>query len=215
MKPKVAVATLNGKAYFVIVNELKRRNIPFLSLSPGEVVPAEIRVVVTTQMEKQSIIYGKILVYDLNMDSEILGSEIVKVLLGKEDYTGVVIGIDPGEAFGLAVVADNSVIDTENCFSVEETLSVIKRTLRTVDLSTTTVTVKIGSGVPVYRSVLEALDEKLPPQVSLQIVGEAGTNRYSPEAKNRRGFRHMLSATLIARRHGFHYSRKKSLEQDI
>lgn len=214
MKPKVAVATLNGKAYFIIVNELKRRNIPFLSLSPGELVPAEIRVVITTQIEKQKIVHGKILFYELNMDPEILGSEIVKVLLGKENYTNVVIGVDPGEAFGLAVIADDSVIDTENCFSIEETLSVIKRTLRTVELSATTVTVKIGSGVPVYQSVLEALDKKLPSQVSLQIVGEAGTNRYSPEVKNRRGFRHMLSATLIARRAGFLYSRKKSIEQD-
>jgi hypothetical protein len=214
MKPKVAVSTLNGKAYFIIVNELKRRNIPFLSLSPGELVPAEIRVVVTTQIEKQKTIHCKILVYDLNMDPEILGSEIVKVLLGKEDYANVIIGVDPGEAFGLAVIADDSVIDTENCFSAEETLSVIKRTLRTVDLSTTTVTVKIGSGVPVFHSLLEALDEKLPLQVSLQIVSEAGTNRYSPEVKNRRGFRHMVSATLIARRPGVLYSRKKPLEQD-
>jgi hypothetical protein len=87
VKPRIAVSALNGKAYFMIVSELKRRNIPFLSLSPGELVPAEVRVVVTAQTEKQKIIHGKILVYDLKMDPEILGSEIVKVLLGKENYT--------------------------------------------------------------------------------------------------------------------------------
>jgi len=214
MKAKVAVATIHGKAYFLIVSELKRRNIPFLSLSPGESVPVEIRVVVTTQNEKHKITHGKILVYDPKADPEVLGSAIVKILHGKENYASIVIGVDPGEAFGLAIIADDSVIDTENCFSVQETLNMIKRTLRTLDFSRTAVTVKIGSGVPVYRDLLESLDEELPSQVSLQIVGEAGTNGYSPEAKNRRGFRHMVSATRIARRSGYLYSRRKSVEQN-
>jgi hypothetical protein len=100
--------------------------------------------------------------------------------LAKKTTQNVVIGVDPGEAFGLAVIADDSVIDTENCFSIEETLSVIKHALRIVDLSTTAFIVKIGSGVPVFRNLLEAFDKELPPQVLLQIVGEAGTNRYSP-----------------------------------
>ncbi len=214
MKAKVAVATVHGKAYFFMVNELKRRGIPFLSLSPGESVPVEIRVVVTTQNEKQEITHGKILVYDPKKDPEVFGSEIVKILHGKEDYSNIIIGVDPGEAFGLAVIADDSVIDTDNCFSTQETLNMIKRFLRTVDLSKTAITVKIGSGVPVYRDLLELLDEELPSHVSLQIVGEAGTNLYSPEAKNRRGFRHMISATRIARRPGYVYSRRKPIEQD-
>ncbi len=39
MKEKVAVATVQGKAYFLIVNELREQNIPFISLVPGESVP--------------------------------------------------------------------------------------------------------------------------------------------------------------------------------
>jgi len=214
MKAKVAVATVHGKAYFFIVNELKRRSIPFLSLSPDESVPVEIRVVVTTQNEKQKITHAKILVYDPKIDPEVLGSEIVKVLHGKENCGRIVIGVDPGEAFGLAVIADDTVIDTENCFSIKETLQMIKRTLRTVDFSRTSVTTKIGSGVPIYNDLLKLLDEELPPQVLLQIVGEAGTNFCTPEVKNRRGFRHMVSATHIARRPGYVYSRRKPFEQD-
>jgi hypothetical protein len=44
MKEKAAVATLQGKAYFLIVNELKEQNIPFISLVPGEPIPAEVKV---------------------------------------------------------------------------------------------------------------------------------------------------------------------------
>ena len=52
MKEKVAVATVEGKAYFLIVNKLREQNIPFISLVPGEVVPAEVKVVITTEKEK-------------------------------------------------------------------------------------------------------------------------------------------------------------------
>ena len=90
----------------------------------------------------------------------------------------------------------------------------IKHTLRTIDFSMTAITIKIGGGVPVYRHFLELLDEELPPQVSLQIVGEAGANLFSPEVKNRRGFRYMISATRIARRPGYLYSRRKPVDQE-
>jgi hypothetical protein len=44
MKEKVAVATVSGKAYFLLVNELKERGIEFLSVIPGETVPAEAKL---------------------------------------------------------------------------------------------------------------------------------------------------------------------------
>ena len=40
MKEKVAVATVQGKAYFLIVNALREQNIPFVSLVPGQSVPS-------------------------------------------------------------------------------------------------------------------------------------------------------------------------------
>ena len=75
------------------------------------------------------------MVYNTETDPEILGSEVVKILHGKEIYETVTIGIDPGEVFGFAVIADGSVIDTENCFSSKEILNKIKNSLRTIDLT--------------------------------------------------------------------------------
>ena len=62
MNFKVAVATVSGKAYFLLVNELKEKNIPFLSLVPGDPVPAEAKVVITTEQEKRLINHERILV---------------------------------------------------------------------------------------------------------------------------------------------------------
>ena len=36
MIEKVAVATVQGKTYFLIVKKLKEQNVPFISLVPGE-----------------------------------------------------------------------------------------------------------------------------------------------------------------------------------
>lgn len=214
MRAKVAVATVQGKAYFLIVNELKQRNIPFLSLIPGDSVPVQVKAVITTEKEKHLTTHNKILVYDTKTDPEALGNKVVKILQGKEDYDNIVIGVDPGEVFGIAVVADDAVIDTENCFSLEETLNKVKSVLKTVNFSRSAITIKIGNGVPVYRELLEAFDKALSPQVSLEIVGEAGTNHHTRELKNRRGLRHIASAMRIARRPGYRYSRRKKLEQN-
>jgi predicted RNase H-like nuclease (RuvC/YqgF family) len=173
MKAKVAVATVSGKAYFLIVNKLKERNIPFISLVPGETVPTEVRGVITTAKEKQRISHERILVYDSETEPDTIVNEAVKILQGKEVYEKIVIGVDPGEMFGLAVIADGKVNETGNCFSIQEALAKISSVIKNVDFSSTAVSIKIGSGVPAYKELLDTLDFALPPEVVLEVVSEA------------------------------------------
>jgi hypothetical protein len=212
MKAEVAVATVSGKAYFLIVNKLKERNIAFISLIPSEPVPTEVKVVITTYQEKHRINHEKILVYDGKTDSDTVANEVMKILQGKEVYEKIVIGIDPGEVLGLAVIADGKVIETENCFSIQEVLNKIRNTIKNVDFSSTAVSIKIGKGVPTYKDLLEAFDLALPLEVVLEVVSEAGTNRALNENKHRRGLRDIASAIRIAGRVGYIYSRRKTVE---
>jgi hypothetical protein len=214
MKAKVAVATVSGKAYFLIVNKLKERNIPFISLVPGETVPTEVKAVITTEKEKQRINHEKVLVYDSETEPDALANEVLKILRGKEAYERIVIGIDPGEVFGLAVIADGKVNETGNCFSIQEALAKVSNVIKTVDLSSTAVTIKVGSGVPMYKEVIEAFDQNLPPEVVLQVVSEAGTNRPLNHNKHRRGLRDIASAIRIAGRAGHIYPRRKTGEEE-
>ncbi len=213
MKSKVAVATVQGKAYFLIVNELKRRNIRFISLLPRDSIPPGIKVVVTTAAEQQLVNHGRILVYDAETDPELMGSQLVKILQGKEVYEKIVVGIDPGVVFGLAVVADGTVIDAENCFSVKSVSGKIKSVLRTVDFAVTVVAVKIGNGVPLYKTLVERLDNDLPREVLLEIVSEKGTNHNAHETAHKRGLRHIFSAIKIAGREGYSHQRRQNVEQ--
>jgi len=214
MKAKVAVATVSGKAYFLIVHKLRERNMAFLSLIPGDPVPTEVKVVITTEKEKHLINHERILVYDSEMEPDTVVNEAVKILQGKESYEKIVIGIDPGEVFGLAVMADGKVNETENCFSVQEVLNKIKNIMKNIAISSTAVSVKIGNGVPAYKDLLETLDDTLPPEVVLEVVSEAGTNRHINENKHRRGLRDIVSAIRIAGRVGHVYPRRKTDESN-
>jgi hypothetical protein len=214
MKAKVAVATVSGKAYFLIVNGLRERNMAFLSLIPGDSVPTEVKVVITTEKEKHLINHERILVYDSETEPDTVVNEVVKILQGKESYEKIVIGIDPGEVFGLAVLADGRVNETENCFSVQEVLNKIKNIIKDIDVSSTVVSVRIGNGVPAYKDLLETLDDALPPEVVLEVVSEAGTNRHINENKHRRGLRDIVSAIRIAGRAGHVYPRRKTDESN-
>lgn len=138
-------------------------------------------------------------------------NEALRIVQGKEYYERVVIGLDPGEVFGLAVLADGRVIETGNCFSAEEAVEKIRRSLKNLDTTPmTSISVKIGDGVPACKEkLLHALDETLPSNIVLESVSEAGTDRHLNEAKHRRGLRDIVSATRIAGRNGQAYPRRK------
>jgi hypothetical protein len=216
MKADIAVATVSGKAYYIIVSELRKRNIPFLSLKPDEPVPIEIKVVLTTEEEKHLINHEKVLVYEDGVNIEAMINSALQAVQGKERYEKLVIGVDPGEVLGLAVLADGKVIKTENCFSLEETLGRVMEILGSLkNTPIVTVSVKIGDGVPAYKErILHALDDVLPQNVVLESVGEAGTSRLIDEGKHRRGLRDIASAIKIAGRNGHTFQRRKTDEQN-
>lgn len=210
MKAEIAVATVSGKTYYLVVNELRKRRIPFLSLTPNDPVPAEIRVVITTDEERHLINHEKILIYQRGTEPEELVNEALQTAQGKEQFSRVVIGIDPGEVFGLAVLADGKVIETANCFSLKETLEKVKKVLKgLMNIPITTISVKIGDGVPACKErLLGALDKALPSEVILESVSEAGTDRCLNKTTHRRGLRDIVSAIRIAGRNGQAYARR-------
>jgi hypothetical protein len=212
MRAKVAVATVNGKAYFHIVNMLKDSNIPFFSLIPSEPISAEVKLVITTEEEKPKINHDKILMFSSEKEIDSLMSAVTIGLQGKERYEKMVIGVDPGEVTGVVVIADGKIIDKTNCLSIREVVIKLKSILKNVNLSATLVKIKIGNGVPTYKELIEALDNTLPPKVVLEAVSEAGTNR--PLTKRSRGVRHITSATRIAARLGYIHQRRERRKEN-
>jgi hypothetical protein len=213
LRERVAVATVEGKAYFLIVNELREHDMPFVSLVPGEAVPSQIKVVVTTTEERRLVSHENVLVLPSEGELDSLVHEISRILQGKKAYEKITVGIDPGVAIGLAVIADGTVIDQSNCFSTHELVNSVAKTLRNVDFSLTQVSIKIGNGVPSYREILEGLDAALPREVTLEVVSEYGTNKALKERHSRK-VRHISSAIHIAARSGHIVPRGRTVEAD-
>lgn len=211
MKPKIALATVSGKAYYYLVRELKGRRLPFLSLTPKDKIPLYIKAVITTKEERDLISHPNVLIFNDEIGAVAVVDEAIRAVEGKRSYDKVVIGVDPGETFGLAVLADGKVLETATHSSLEETVNTIIKTLdRTPAMASI---VKIGDGAPTYtKKLLNLLNSALPREIILETVSEAGTSHFIRETTHKRGSRDAMSAIKIAERRGEAFPRRQKDE---
>ncbi len=208
MKAEIAIATVSGKAYYKLVSELKRRNVAFLSLKPMDAIPSDIKVAITTERERQMITHPNLLIFEEEKDPAETINEAIRLAQGKSNYEKVVVGVDPGRTFGVAIMGDGRVLETANCLNTKETMDVILKALER--LPATVNRVKIGDGAPAYtEELLHALDEVLPKETAIEIVCEAGTSHLGRGMTHRRGMKDTMSAIKIAERKGRIFTRRK------
>ena len=213
MRAKIAVATVSGKAYYLLVNELKKRGIDFLSLVPRENVPLDIEAVITTAAERHLVQHPKILVYEDKTNPATVVDEAVRIIGGKKHYEIIVVGVDPGKTFGLAVLSDGNVLETITCSAMDESVSTILDVLG--KLKSANRVVRVGNGAPsITKELLPLLDGTLPDDVVIEVVDEAGTSRFVGENLHKRGLRDAFSAVKIAERRGQQYQRKKERQPE-
>jgi hypothetical protein len=214
MEAKIAVATVLGKAYYFLVNELKVRGIPFLSLTPYEDVPLRIEVVITTENERTYIKHSKVLIYKEKADPSGIVDEAIRLMTGKEVFEALVVGVDPGKTFGIAVLNDGNILKTFACSSVEESVSKIIEIFN--EQSAAVRFLKVGDEASSYTAeLLPLLDTALPEDVIIEIVREAGTSRFIGQHTHKRRLKHAMAAIKIAERRGQPFTRKehrKSIE---
>jgi hypothetical protein len=212
MKEKIAVATVSGKAYYFLVNELKRKKLSFLSVRPTDPIPFDVKVVITTQKEHHQIAHPNVVVYKDDSDPIEVVAEAARVAQGKENYEKMVVGVDPGKTFGVAVLGDGAVVETANGSSAEETFKIVKDVLNKTPARV--YVVRVGDSAPIYaEDFLRLLDADLPQNVTIEMVSETGTTRLSTEMPNRKGARDVISAIRIAGRFGRPIRRGEKHEQ--
>ncbi len=207
MKTKIAVATVSGRAYYELVNELKRKRLSFLSLKPWDPVPLYIKVVITTKEESHQVSHPKLLLFEQGSNPESVVDEAILIVQGKRNYEKLVVGVDPGKTYGIAILGDNKVLETLTSSNIEKTVSHIVDTVKR--FPATMKIVRVGNGPPEYtKNLLSSLDEELPEDTLMEIVSESGTSRLVNNSINRRGLRDTVSAIEIAGRNGHTFSRK-------
>ena len=205
----IVVATVSGKAYYIIVSELKKRRIGFSSLSPGEAVPLGVKVVITTASERDKVNFPRLLVYEDFADLEELIERALLIIQGKDKYEEVIVGVDPGKRFGIAVTGDGKVLKVLTASNVSEATSNIIRILEIIGGDRKVV--KIGNGAREYQKALsELLDESLTSDVLIESVEEYRTTKASKKAQSwRKHLRDGISAIEITMRNGRIIKRKE------
>lgn len=175
MRTKIAVATVSGRAYYWLVNELNKRKIPFLSLIPGENIPSSIKVVITTKDEKECIDHPYVLIYDPEEKPSIIIDEALRIIKNKKVYEEVVVGVDPGKTFGVAVLGDGEILEKKEQLSLEMAIDLILTTINRHPART--YRIKIGDGVPeLAEEIASRLELSIPKNAILEIVSEKSTS---------------------------------------
>ncbi len=200
MKSKIAVATISGKAYYKLVNELKGRGLLFLSLVPGETIPSTVKVVVTTEKEKPLIDHPNVIVFNEDEEPKSAINGAFRMALGKDVYREVTIGVDPGKTFGVAVLCDGNVLRTEEKLSLEGTIDTILLALK--ENTANAQIVRIGYGIPqLAEELIKRLRRALPENVKMEIVSEEGTSHPGEKSRGRK-MSDADSAVRIAQKRG-------------
>lgn len=102
----LGVVAGNIKYSYLVMRELKRLNIPFELLGEGDPLPPHLSAIISCSPRGGG---GKAVVFDGDARSTVLRA--ISASTGRERFGEVVIGIDPGESTGLAIIADGGFVE--------------------------------------------------------------------------------------------------------
>lgn len=196
---KIAIITLDSKAYYKITKILKEHNFSFLSLTPNEKIPEFINLVITTELEKH--LATKINYITLEELSRVkIQRYIILSKLGDLTCKNITIGIDPGHRTGLIIYNDDREIYTNVCRSINQIKKIIKEILEYFTHSE--ITIKIGKGDKhnsnyIAKTIKNIANE----EIRIEIVDEFGTSNQKTKP-NKRVSRDIRAAKIIAYRQG-------------
>lgn len=167
----LGVVTEDFSLYHDLVVRLKRRGVPFASLSPKEAIPDEVGAVITSPEEAEAIAFRPLIATHGDLEDAI--DQALKALAGRAAATRVAIGVDPGRQIGVAALADGAVVATARCRSVEEAVNQVRLFLQRHPGKRQVV--RIGHGAPTVRDVLIHRLHIL--GVPIEIVDETSTTQ--------------------------------------
>jgi hypothetical protein len=185
----IVVATADFRVYHGVVNELRDRGVTFTTVELDDDLPERTEVVVTAEGEEPRVPEGTPLVRVDPDDPRRAVDEALAILRGSSGRT--VIGVDPGDRPGIAVLAGETVVAA---FSVP--LSDAAGVIREEAAEAVDPLVRVGDGARLQGAkIVDDLDD-----VPVELVDETGTTPYL--GTGARGMGDVLAAVNIARLEG-------------
>ncbi len=186
----IVVATADFEVYHGLVNELRDRGVTFTTIEPGEEFPERTTVVVAADGEDGPSVPGDTpLVRADPADPRRAVDEVVAILRGASGH--VVVGVDPGERPGIAVLSGETVVAAFSVPLADAAEVVREEVTEAVDPL-----VRIGDGARIQGAkVIDDLED-----IPVELVDETGTTPYL--GTGARGMGDVLAAVNIARLEG-------------
>lgn len=186
----IVVATQDFEVYHEIVAELRDRAVPFTTIEPGDEVPAKATAIVTGADEAAPDTDLPVIHAEPGTPRKAV-EDVIAVLRGERGRT--IVGIDPGEMPGIAVLSGDMVVATYQVPPDEVAAIVREETADAPDP-----VVRIGDGARLIGArIVDELDS-----VPVELVDETGTTPYLGTGAGERGMADILAAVNIARMEG-------------
>ena len=163
---RVGIYTHDFKFYHDIVMDLKKWNLPFFSITDLYNIPQDINVILSSVNDTFSL-PGQI-----KASSSLEGiRKCLPMLLNREEFNKIIIGIDPGPRPGIAVMADGVLMEAWECPVISNIRDSILQII--ADYRYHYVMIKIGNGDRPNRDIIIKHLKNLAPVI---IVNEENTS---------------------------------------
>jgi hypothetical protein len=187
----IGVYTKNFTLYYDLLKVLKKRKIPYVSLNSLNNIPSKIGVILTSNKELHDMKSQKVIAADAYDTIDHAIDLAFQLLVGKELYSKVFIGIDPGDQPGIAVVGDDIILQKINVETPEKVVAIIKRIIKEYPSNETLI--RIGHGSPIIRNRI--INSLIPLEIPIEIVDETKT---TPQQQTKKYEKDMKAAAAIA-----------------
>lgn len=201
----IGIYTKNFRLYHDLVTVLKNRNLAYVSLNSLHHIPRQVGVILTSHNEIHDVAKKQVIAADAYDSIDYAVDKAIHMLIGKDLYSQVFIGIDPGEKPGIAIVGDDTLIQTIQVQSPEEVKIAIKRFL--TEYPSYEYHIRIGHGSVLERNRI--VNSLITLKIPIEIVNESKT---SSSQQTQRIGRDLKAAAAIALMKGGKVHRRLPLE---
>jgi len=201
----IGVYTKDFSLYHDLIKILRKRKIPYVSLNSINNIPSKIGVILTSNNEIHDIKSLKVIAADAYDTVNHAVDLAIQMLIGKDLYQNLYIGIDPGDHTGIAVVGDDQLLFKTHVETPRKVVDKIKRFLKEYPASQ--VIIRIGHGSILTRNRI--INSLIPLRIPIEIVDETKT---TPSQDVKRHLRDSEAAAAIALIHGGKVQKKLPLK---
>ena len=189
----IGIYTKNFRLYHELVDALKNRNIAYVSLNEIHHIPRQIGVILTSHTEIHDFSRKNVIAADAYDTINQAIDKAIHLLIGKDMYSKVFIGIDPGLKPGIAVVGDDILLQTSQSSSPESVRNEIEKIIGEYPSSEYCIRIGHGSLLERNRIINSLIHLKIP----IEIVNESKTSKSQQTQRIGRDLKAAASIALM------------------